>query len=225
MNQQLQPQQGEHRQQPSSSPQQTFQKPCVHVQPVSERQTFGVILASLALVWDLIGAIRKLQIILRLATNARHNYMLFIAAFSFKLIMSVSFGYFDARIIFDKEYLAGKPSAKKFWSHWVSIGCILMFSFIFIAVGGSKISYYVVILELLLTLAYIAVSYFVYSQDDFGGSSCLCLKPFVTSKPVVVFMYPDYGFPTVNPAIYPAVGQPMGYPAFNQQVHPSPRQV
>lgn len=186
---------------------------------VTESQGCGIALASLGIFFEVINILSKISTLLNFNLIIP-NRPLFIACGYIRLISNFCFLYFGIRIVADKEYLAGKPGLQTFWPHLVSVVCVLASYFILIAslyrFEGVFLSMASIIL---IDFIYIGSSYFAYSQDDFNGSGCLCLKPYVKVRPVtqIYQMYPNQGYyPPQYPApIYPQNGyaeKPKQYP-------------
>lgn len=207
-----------HQQQPPASPQQSFQKPPDEVF-VTESQNCGQALVFLGLIWGIMY-IFCLLLYNMLEYEDLLKHKVYIVILVIRMIISFSFIYFNFKIMTDQEYLAGKPDAKKFWPHWVSLGCVLIngcISKMFLNHIIRKLDFYL-IRDIIFDLAYITASYLAFSQDDFGGSTCLCLKPYVKVKHVAQLY--RINLENLYPAVHPGMGQPMGYPqqqpAFSQ---------
>lgn len=165
--------------------------------PIPKQQTCGTIIAAILLFYSYLKLFESLQIIVAVIKESSPQMTIYLVTMAFGLTAAVSLVYFFSKVLGDKTYLAGKPGYKPFLPLGVVTICSIVLAIIRLIWFTDHVSSTDVTVGFLADLIFIGLSYAAYSQDDFGGSACLCLKPFVMVKPPVVpiYSYPGYGYP------------------------------
>lgn len=178
---------------------------------IPERQTCGTILATIPLLLNILGLKGIIIGLINILSASPPQTGLLSVLMCLKIIVAVSLIYFNAKILSDKYYLAGKPSYKAFWPHaLITISSVLFAVIRIFGLRDDELTPVENVIGLIIDLILTGLSYLIYSQNDFGGSGCLCLKPFVLVKAPVVptYIHPGYGYPAQQ-IVYPTIGRPI----------------
>lgn len=145
---------------------------------VPEHQTCGFILAIFSLILNLVLALIRTGTILLLVSQSQYSHrytVLGVISMSSLALMHVACIYFNSVILLKKDYLAGKPDISKFWPLLLAAFLVIINTAITVSRYGSVL----VIVKNFKNAVPLVFTYLVYSQDDFGDSSLLFLKPYV----------------------------------------------
>lgn len=174
-------------------------------EPIAERQFCGYILALIELIFLTLATAGAIFRIFQqndtagIVTNSLE---------ALSMLFGALFYYF---IVSKPDYLKGKPGIGKMWPLILS-SLVRLISWSIDNII-SKL-YYKIAMFAVIELLVLGVHYVLYFGDDEGGSCCLCFKPFIHKRPVVMYVPTNYGYP---PQAYPP-------PVQSAQVHPAPPQ-
>lgn len=187
-------------------------------EPVAEKQGCGFTIAILGLIGSIFMTLGCASFALfvpaPLYLRAAYGAIAFAGIFS---------GVFYGTILSQEDYLKGKPAITKMWPLWLSSLSILVF-YVFVAMFIRNFA--IIPGAVIMVIAQLGVYYAMYFMDDDSGSCCLCFKPYIFRKPVMMmdlnYGYPPQGYPPQQGYAPQAYPPQQGYPqqGYPPQVHP-----
>lgn len=149
----------------------------------------------------------------------------------FHLISNCLRLFFFTKIVYTPEFLAGKPSLKKFTVLFVDLFINSVRMFILICFARLPPMLYNPLVDVFAETIFFILTMAMYNHSDYDGSCCICFKPWAYRE--IEQMYPSYpGKPmpsnpyvnATNPNVaynYPTRSYP--YPGYNQPLQPQPQ--